>query len=150
MQAPKKRELFHIAGDPEHGYSATMDLTSQAAGHPVIFYKDRVLVADVYALPDEPMYIHLLCPFSTPNEKHGLRISQERKLIEYDPAGIVPPPPNWTQQQLLECFPQGLGGLLNVEEFSCTWEAEPELRRQFGMSMCPWKVVIENNVARDV
>ncbi len=149
--AHPSRELFHLAGDvPDpagtglRGRASTLRLDRTAMGHPKIVYKDFLLEGDVYALPDAPKYLHLICPLC----RRALRITQDNKTIDYDPAlapKIVP--------QLRNCGVDDgpyWGGALSVERFECTWETDPEIRRQFGLAMCNWRVEIENNVARDV
>lgn len=144
---PEREELVHLAGDApdplagmagvEHahggGFTSTVRMTKAAKGHPMIRYKDKIVEADVYELDGEPLRVHLICPrCSTPTAPHGLNITADRKAIEYDPTRNV-----------------DAGGRLDVEVFECTWEL-PEGRRQaFGLSLCRWRVAIENNIARD-
>lgn len=143
---PRREELVHLAGDApdplaevhgfEHargtGIASTVNLTKTAKGHPKIRYKDFLITADVYELAGEPMKIHLICPRC----RHALWIRADRKHIDYDVTADV-----------------DNGGRLSVEPFMCTWEldAEPGARRmEFGLSLCKWRVAIDNNVARDV
>lgn len=157
------KECFHVAGDaPDptggelRGASAGYDLTKSALGRPMLYYAlpdgtELVLEADVYALPNEPTYIHLLCPRCLASgRQNALRIVEGHKALSYDPKAIVPPFPGWTQEQMVHAFPRGAGGLLSVEAFSCTWEETPELHRDFGLAVCGWRVAIDKNVVRDV
>lgn len=133
---PQREELVHLAGDAPDpsgsglvGHQASLNLSRTALGHPKIRYRDLVIEADVYALPGVPMYVHILCPKC----RHALKIAEDRKHIEYDPkAG---PPQD--------------GGRISIEAFQCTWEMDDQ-RQQFGLSLCGWKVVVDNNIARDV
>lgn len=155
------KDVFHVAGDapdPEggalRGVAPGYNLTRSAIGHPLMLYRvagqELILEADVYALPNEPMYIHLICPLCLMNGRTvALRIIEGRKQLSYDPRADVPTFPGWSRDQMLHAFPHGLGGLLSVEPFGCTWEEEPNLERGgMGFSCCPWKVAIENNVVR--
>jgi hypothetical protein len=152
--AQTRKELYHIAGDmPDprgtglRGAASTMDLTATAMGHPKIFYRNGseqfVIEADVYKLPNEPAYVHLICPYC----RNALRIVQGEKHIEYDPDGFVPLPRGWDWREIRQAFPTGLGGLISIEQFKCVWESEPSLRREYGLSRCGWRCAVENNVA---
>lgn len=156
------KEVFHVAGDqpdPAGGSLRSVapgyDLTRSAAGHPMLLWRypggELVLEADVYQLPDQPTYLHLICPRClAAGRTNGLRITQERKAIAYEPRIEPPTFPGWTDQQMREAFPRGVGGSLTVEAFECTWEEAPDRRREFGLSKCGWRVAIERNVVREV
>ena len=158
------KEPFFIAGDqPDpagtdlRGVASGFDFTKAAAGHPMLLYRvggqELILEADVYRLPGQPPYIILLCPacmMAHNGKKNALKIDGQNKHISYDAAAEVPPFKGWTAEQMRASFPNGAGGLLSVEEFACAWELEPELRRHFGFAICPWRVVIENNLVIDV
>jgi hypothetical protein len=150
MAHPSK-ELFHIAGDvPDptgtglRGAASTLRLDQTAMGHPKIVYKDFLLEADIYSLPDAPMYVHLICPLC----RHALKASQDNKALEYEPKRVPK-----IVAMLRDCgIDDGpyWGGTLSVERFECTWESDPEIRRDFGLAVCNWRVEIDNNIARDV
>jgi hypothetical protein len=158
------KDVFQIAGDaPDpmgeirgQGVSPGFDMTKMAAGHPKVIYRlangqDLILEVDVYKLPNEPMYLLFFCPLCLQNKRqNALRIVQGNKAMSYDPKAMRGPYPGWTSAQMKESFPKGIGGLLSVEQFACTWEASPEASRDFGLARCTWKVVIDNNVARNV
>jgi hypothetical protein len=157
------KETFYVAGDqPDpagtdlRGVAAGYDLTRTAIGHPMLYYalpngREIILEADVYQLPGQPMYIYVICPLCmmTGNTRM-LRIGAENKDVSYDAKARVPVFPGWKPAQMRSALPQGAGGLLSVAEFACTFEVEPDLRRQFGFAVCPWKVVVDKNVVIDV
>lgn len=158
----KKREIFHVAGDaPDpsgtgmRGMAPGYDLTATAVGHPLLFYRlpnghELILEADVYALPGQPMYAYVICPICMmAGRTIQLAIRQEVKDMHYDPKGRVKPPPGWDANQLRETFPNGVGGQFSVDHIECTFEVTPEMRRDFGLAVCPWQVVIDNNVVID-
>lgn len=131
MQAfdPEREELEFLAGDqplPEKGLVSTTDLTQTAKAHPMIRYKDRVIEADLYEMGGQLM-VHLLCPRC----RHALKISSERKHMEWDRES------------------------LSVEPFTCTWELGRDTSGTdgdhiaFGLGLCGWRVAIDKNVARD-
>jgi len=160
------KETFQVSGDaPDpagtgmRGVSPGYDFTKSAIGHPMLHYalpngKELIVEADVYHIPGEAPYVLLECPICmmAKGGKTGtsLKISADNKKLSYEKDGRVPPFPGWSEKQMKHCFPSGAGGLLSVEEFACSWEVEPELRRHFGFAVCPWRVVIENNVIKDV
>ena len=152
LRPEPKRELFHIAGDvPDitgsglRGVAATHDFRQSAYGRPLIFYRDLVLEFDVYRFEGLPTEVHIICPRC----HNHLRLSALNKRIEYDRDAPVPVPPGWTRSEFREVFTQGAGGLLSMEPFGCTWELGAA-RQMFGLSLCGWRVAIENNIARDV
>lgn len=162
-QPPNIKELFHVAGnvpDPTGGSSAlgvqaTHDLTSGALGHPQVLTPWKafdkltrrdvplVLELDVY-----PEYIHLHCPRCLLEERGevGLRIRTGAKDYGYDPMGRVPLWPGWDVEQVKIVYPNGLGGLINIAPFRCTWETASDLKRGFGLQKCGLFVSIRNNV----
>ncbi len=119
---PQREDLYHIAGDPEHGVASTMRLTRTALGHPQVRYKDRVMELDVYEIHGRLM-VHLLCPRCA----NALKITDDRKQMEYDARANV----------------------ISIEAFRCTWELDPERRMEFGVGMCNLTIGITKNVARD-
>jgi hypothetical protein len=86
-----------------------------------------MMTCDVYQMGDELM-VHMICPKC----KNNLAIKSSRKKISYD-----------SREDKLNF----------VENFQCTWELSDELlgqSRAFGMSLCRWSAVIDNNLAKDV
>lgn len=165
MQPPSTlKDVFHVAGDqPDpagtnlRGVAPGYRLNQSALGHPMLLWKvpgtgrELVLEADVYALPDQPMHIYLLCPVCLMSKQQNqLSIRRDQKQFSYELDREVPTFPGWTHEQMLHAFPRGLGGLLNVEPFRCTFEMQPELQRAFGLAQCTFSVAIDNNVVRNV
>lgn len=156
-----EKELVHIGGDvPDpsgtssraRGVQTTYELERTKFGTPKVRYTDRagnefLLTVDVYKYEGAPLEVLMFCPqCSEKGAMHTLRISEERKHIEYDPEHnpFVP----WGKQgQNIQ-----LGGRLSVERFMCTHEIDST--KAVGLvssaNLCRWSVVIENNVARDV
>ncbi len=163
-------DLFHIGGDTPETVrdtdpdrpgairsAMTYDLASTAVGHPMVQYKTAdgrrfLLTTDLYKFEGEPFKLVLHCPIcSRPEEMHVLSINGDRKKIEFEPdvnfllvAGDAERPPAFS------------GGRLNVERFGCTWElvtkqevSQGDARAIVGGNLCRWRVVVENNVARD-
>jgi len=132
------------------GRASGVDLTNTAFAHPIIFYTgrfgDKLMMGDYYKMEGAPSYLSIFCPVC----QNSLRISEDNKRIEYDPD-IKPKFGTMREETILAGLEaSSLGGLLSVERFGCTWELEPALRRSFGFAVCNWRVVIDNNIARDV
>jgi hypothetical protein len=136
----RKRELVQIAGDaPDptgngpNGEQTTYHLNRSAVANPLVAYKDFVLECDAYQNPGEPLLIHLICPRC----HNALNISSANKHVDLE----------------LNAGPD-LQGRLSIEPFACTWEM-PDAGKHVpglisgGMTLCRWRVGIENNVARD-
>lgn len=144
--AQRERELVHIAGDEDNGMTSTISLSG---GKSEVFalYRGRAvppefpdglrLTIDVYAIPNEPTQVHLICPKC----RHQLRITSDRKQVNFE---LRPSSPD--------------GGLLEVSPFQCTWEMPDAGQhaigiRSGGLSLCQWKGVIEHvhgkNIVRD-
>lgn len=136
---PQTEELYTIcdsspdpAGTGLVGSHSQINLNRSALGHPKIRYRDLVLEADVYLAPGIPMpagqialEVHVYCPRC----RHNLRITSDRKKIEFDPAAGAPQD----------------GGRISIEAFQCTWEQEDHN----GSGLCKTKLAVENNIARD-
>lgn len=164
------KSIFHIAGDAPappirrrgDGIAADRDMSdAPLLGQPNVLYRvpmsDDVAVileVDAYedlARPGELAFLHLLCPKCQANGRtNALKIAVGNKRISYDPKGKRKPFDGWTKGQMAKLPNGGLGGLLSVEAFRCTWEAEPAQRHAHGLSVCSWHVVIDCNVAHDV
>lgn len=110
------------------GHGSELDLTKNAIGHPLIRWRDLVMEADVYHPMEGVLEVHIHCPkCSTPDDPHVLRITSERKSIEYDKKR----------------------NLLYVEPFECCWELPAERRQEFGLGLCKWRVAIDGDRAVD-
>lgn len=146
---PATEELEQLAGDPPDvyqtgrhgdplgqmdpkamGYASQMDLSKSALAHPMIRYKDFVIEADVYRVPDsDELQVVILCPRC----RNALTISSLKKDVQFEM-------PSAKHQR----------GVLSIEPFGCTWELESDGRRmEFGLGLCNWKVGINKNVAKD-
>ena len=129
-----------------------MSTTRLSAGKEevIVLFGDQVMTVDVYAIPGEPIKVHLYCP-----RCHKLlTVAQDRKAIDYDRAapglgagrlrGLGVPPEVWHPAAL---------GRLSIEAFECTWEIEdaPHVpgALHLGASLCRQRLVIEGNIARD-
>jgi hypothetical protein len=161
--SPTIKDVFHVAGDaPDptggdlRGVSPGYSLNQGAEGHPMLWWrlpngKELILEADVYALPEQPRHIYLLCPVCLLNGmQNQLAIREDQKQFSYEPRARVPAFPGWSSSQMAHAFPRGAGGLLSVAEFRCTFESVPDLERSFGLGQCTFHVVIDNNVVRNV
>lgn len=154
--APKKRSMVQLAGDAP-------DPTGRMAGrglqstHRLDTGKIEVLVAyrgkqaqhadmtvDVYAIPGQPMELHLICPKC----HHKSRVTAERKKIEFDENDVRP-------FSLLsgETYPTN-GGRLDVATFECGWEMPDAGKhtpgiKSGGITLCRMRLTIDHNQAKD-
>lgn len=160
------RETFHVAGDaPDpaggdlRGMAPGYRFTQSAMGHPICFYAfgpkgEMPMTVDIYQLPDQPMYAHLLCPhcFVRSRATNGIIVRADIKEMSYDPAGFAPTFPGWTDREMAMNFPRGTGGLLSIARFRCTWEADGTKQVnqgiELGSNLCDFEVVIDRNVVR--
>lgn len=153
--APKKREVVQLAGDvPDptgfdpnrRGIMSTHHLNT-AKVEVLVPYRGRHgefdLTVDVYAIPGQPIELHLICPKC----RHASRITGERKKIEFDPRDQRP-------VTLMSGRKLPSGGRLDVEPFECSWEM-PEAGahtpgiRAGGMTLCRMRLAIDGSVAKD-
>jgi hypothetical protein len=161
---PETEALDYLAGDPPAatvtqgdaagfgpdgqsviGRESTVHLDKAALGHPEVRYRDYVLEADVYPLlgavdeDDAPgaLEVILICPRC----RHELRVTSDRKAIEYLPG---PPVIDLATGQAM------LRGVLSIERFECTWEKDTSVAVTGNTeNLCRWRVAIDKNVARD-
>ena len=160
MQANSKKEFFHVSGDRQQGVTSGFNLNQSALCHPVVWYPrmGEFLTLDVFSVPGAPLYAVIRCPVclaKNPRKEppNDLTIKADQKDIDLD-LKALPRFPGFDLQEVV----QGLGlqslndirGRISISEFGCVWEEEEDLKRDFGLSCCPWNVVIENNVMRDV
>ena len=160
MQANPKKEFFHVSGDQHSGVTSGVNLNQSALCHPVVYYPrmGEFLTLDVFALPGVPMYVVVRCPVCLAKHPYkeppnDLTIKADQKDIELDHKAL----PKFTGFELSDVV-RGLGlpnldalrGRITIEEFGCTWEEEEDLKRDFGLSCCPWNVTVVNNIVKDV
>ncbi len=154
-QATTAQELVDIGGDPDplelgvKGQSHGYELERTKFGVPKVLYRDRagqefLLTVDVYKFEGVPMELMLFCPrCSKRGDMHNLRITQDRKAIDYDPRD---------NSVLPDRIGTPRGGRLDVERFTCTYELDRSRAVGIvgGTNLCNWTVVIDNNIAREV
>jgi hypothetical protein len=161
MQAISK-EIFQVSGDQPGQGASGMNLNQNALCNPVVLYRSRTqgdlfLTLDVFEMPGAPMYIVTRCPVCqarNPDSKGmDLTIKADQKAIDLNPRAL----PDFSRfgysihdiTIALAVHRDDIRGRLSIEPFKCTWEAEPELQRDFGFSRCEWHVSIKNNIMRD-
>ncbi len=145
--ATRKREMVQLAGDEQHGMQSIRRLDT-AKVEVLVAYRGRVgdfdMTVDVYALPGEPIELHIICPKC----RHKSRITAARKQIEFNQNDTRP-----------YTFVDGSrmptnGGRLDVSTFECGWEM-PEAGEHkpgvetLGMTLCRMRMAIDHNVAKD-
>lgn len=143
----QKRQMVQLAGDERRGMTSTTRLDTSKV-EVLVAYRGRIgdfdMTVDVYAIPGEPLELHIICPKC----RHKSRITQQRKQIEFNPGDFRP-----------YTFVDGSrmptnGGLLNVETFECGWEM-PEAGehkvglRTGGITLCRMRMAIDHNEAKD-
>lgn len=159
MQA--KKEIFQVSGDQSTGVSSSANLINNTLCKPVVLYRSRemgdlFLTIDVFALPGTPMYAVIRCPICqarNPDSKGmDLTIKEDKKSIDLDHKAI-PRYPGYTTAEIVNALGlqsvDELRGRISIEPFKCTWEETPDLKRDFGLSRCPWSISITNNIAKD-
>lgn len=123
---PSKEDLYHVAGDVDHGVTTTADVTSGAVKVPLRYngkWGDYVCTVDVYVAGEE-VAIVMICPRC----HHSIKIPSNRKKIEWDPDK----------------------GLF-VEPSQCTWEMDERdgERIEFGLNLCRFTFAIDGARVRD-
>lgn len=146
------RGMVQIAGDaPDptrrsdaRGISATTRLDSGKREVIVVFKASSVVMTiDVYAVPGEPLEVHLICPRC----RKSSRVTQAMKAMEWDPTTRPMVIPNG--QTLVS------EGTISIEPFECSHELPDALYEQHagttrhGMSLCRQQLVIDRNIARE-
>lgn len=165
MSNPNNKEVYEVFGDPtapagaqNRGISSGYNFENTAAAKPLILWDDMLLTMDVYMLPEAPAYGIIFCPQCARNgRQNALRISQENKKFEIDlgrkPTALLRKL-GVSSEQLAKDLglysTDDLNGLISIEHIRCSWEEDPDLRRGYGLGVCGWSVVIENNIARNV
>lgn len=148
------RTMVQLAGDapdPSGSVAGGMRATTQfTAGRQevLVLYKDMYLTADVYAIPGQPITVHLICPRC----HKPLQITGDRKHIDFDPRGR-----RVTAEAMASGKPEiaalAESGELSIEPFECTWELGDETHQpgivQSGTSLCRLRIAIDRNRAKD-
>lgn len=157
----RKMAMTQIAGDEHHGISSTQYLDRGKQEVALIIRPknsatmvDGIATVDVYAIPGEPLKVHMICPRC----KHQLQLDQARKAMEWNPTA-----PNPHAAEIRGCLEAGERwiaanlGVLSVSEFQCTWELANEMQDGgkdehviVGGSLCRYRAVIERNVLKEV
>lgn len=121
----RRATMTQVAGDENHGISSTtyMDRGKQEVALLVrpknsITMVSGIATVDVYAIPDEPLKVHLYCPRC----RRQLQIDGAKKAIDWRPTdthphaaelrGVLEPDARWLAQNL---------GVISIAEFQCTW-----------------------------
>lgn len=107
----------------------------------VIRYKDKLIEADVYAVPNTPVHVVIMCPRCG----NASTIRGERKAIDWRPHA-----------------PEPVGKLINagsisIEPFECSWELPDagahdarNTKQIIGTApLCRLKIAVTKNVAKD-
>lgn len=151
--ASGKKEMVQIAGDMDHGmmHTTNLDLAKHEVG--VMGPGEHCGNVDVYAIPGEPVKVHMICPRC----HHRLTINGDRQAIDYEAARGNP-----QRAALIASLPPelayvaDLGGQLSVSTFQCTWElsdqkqdTNQDLNVIARGSLCRWRGVIDRNVVRE-
>ncbi len=140
--------VVQIAGD--RGASSTTRLTA-GKQETVVIYQGMLLTADVYALPGEPVKVHIICPRC----RKCSTINGDHKAIEWDPTAANPVRGEleMANRQIADHsqrFP--LTGRISISEFECSWEVGDDKHvtsaLHTGASLCRLRLVIDNNRAR--
>ncbi len=149
--AAGKRELVQITGDMDHGLMSTtrLDLGKQEV---IVAGRDHILTVDVYAVPEEPLKIHLICPRC----HHRLTIDGDKKAIEFDHRAENPLGRSILAELPPELRSIATHGKLSVSTFQCTWELEDQMQdagkddRVIARgSLCRFRAAIDKNVLKE-
>lgn len=157
----RKVALTQVAGDEDHGITSTQYLNRNKQEVAVLIRpKNSITMAagvsavDVYAIPGEPVKVHMICPRC----RKQLQVDATRKAIDWSPAA---PNPNAVElRSILEPDARYVAdnlGVLSISEFQCTWELENEMQDKgkddhiiAKGSLCRFRAAIEKNVLKEV
>lgn len=162
------KEVFQIAGDPDHGMALDVNLKAGMLGRAVCFYElapgfPVFPTIDVYQMaPDQPLLLHMFCPHCAARNQRAagsgnapggttpaLHVRGEAKAIAYDAKGPMVVFPGFSTANMMAEFPRGLGGTLSVDTpFGCTWDVDVDLKHKVGPVCDFQKVTIRKNVLR--
>lgn len=176
-----RREVVQLAGDApdpsgitdQRGRMATTRLTG-GKHEIVVVFGDLLMTVDVYALPGEPLKVHLICPRC----HKMLHIRGDQKRIEYDPQALNPArrrvaavtgmsvarvEARWSQdhvrisrgqEEARHIMSLAGTGRVSIETFECTWEMGDDRHVagavHTGSSLCRLRLTIDNNRAWEV
>lgn len=155
--ATGKRQVVQLAGDApdptgltQHRGALSTTMLNGGKQEVVVVYKGMFMTLDVYALPGEPMKVHLYCPRC---HKHST-VPGDRKAIDFDPYAPNPVRTEVasTGQRELEAVAER--GRISIETFECPWEISdaPHVAGGLhtGANLCRLRLAIDNNRAREV
>lgn len=157
----RRAAMTQIAGDEDHGFTTTQYL-NRGKQEVALLVRPKnsvtmvtgVSTIDVYAIPDEPIKVHMICPRCNKQ----LQVDQSKKAIDWNPAAAnphavelkanLPPDDQWIAGNL---------GLISISEFQCTWELADQMQdagKDANViakgSLCRYRGVVERNVLREV
>lgn len=154
-----KRAVVQLAGDAPDPSGLTQDVglmsTHRLTGgkqEALVVFGDLLLTVDIYAIPGEPMRLHLICPRC----HKMLTIPGDQKRIQYEPRTLNPRFRHALAMESREgavAFAHLQFGRLSVETFECTWEITDDAHVagavHTGGSLCRLRLVIDDNRARE-
>ena len=155
VRAPAVVQLAGDVPDPlgQHaggGFQSTTHLDT-GKQEVIVLFKDLILTVDVFALPGEPLHLHLQCPRC----QKVSRVSAERKAIDFDPKAANPVLRDVLAlgQMPPEVLAVAALGDLSIEPFECTWEiggaAHVRGGVHTGASLCRLRLAIDHNRAKE-
>jgi hypothetical protein len=144
----RRRDLVQLAGDAHHGFVSTSHLTASKQ-EVVVVYRDLFMTVDVYAVPGEPLKVHLYCPRC---HKHST-VPGSRKAIDFEPASDNPMRTQILASGRPELVDLASNGRLSIEAFECPWELGDTKHvpgaLHTGVTLCRMRLVIDDNCAKD-
>lgn len=148
--------VVQLAGDPSTGVLATTPLDSGKCEVVVVYRGNRAsgawgmfMTLDVYAVPGEPLVVHLICPRC----HKPCTVDGSRKQIDFDPRAVNP-----LAGQIRAAKDPALAliadlGRISIAPFECTWELGDDKHVRggvhTGVSLCRMRLGISDNRALD-
>jgi hypothetical protein len=143
----KRREVVQLAGDAHHGLTSHYNLAAMKQ-EVVVVYGDLFMTVDVYAVPGEPLKVHLYCPRC---HKHST-VPGTRKAIDFEPGAANPARTLILASGRAELVGLADKGRLSIEAFECPWEMGDDRHiaggLHTGVTLCRLRIAIDNNQAR--
>jgi len=150
--------VVQIAGDAPDPTGMTRNVGMMSTTHltagkheVVVVFGDLFMTLDVYALPGEPVRVHLICPRC----HKASSISGDRKAIDFEPRAASPIAKRLVATRAPELAGSTLGKI-SIEPFECAWEigadqhaSSPARSVHTGASMCRLRLAIDDNVAKE-